>query len=81
MTKRIQRRRTKGWRKPEGAVYVGRGTKMDTKKPGTRQPPSEGTRTKTYLYRQPSYGSRRTDTHHDDAPAPHDPKYYCGVGV
>lgn len=27
MTKRIQRRRTKGWRKPEGAVYVGRGTK------------------------------------------------------
>ena len=27
MPKRIQRRRTKGWRKPEGAVYVGRGTK------------------------------------------------------
>ncbi len=24
---RIQRKRTKGWRKPEGAVYVGRGTK------------------------------------------------------
>ena len=24
---RIQRRRTKGWRMPEGAVYVGRGTK------------------------------------------------------
>lgn len=24
--KRIQRRRTKGWRKPEGAVYVGRGS-------------------------------------------------------
>jgi hypothetical protein len=23
---RIQRQRTKGWRKPEGAVYVGRGT-------------------------------------------------------
>ena len=25
--KRIQRKRTKGWRKPEGAIYVGRGTK------------------------------------------------------
>jgi len=24
--KRIQRRRTKGWKKPEGAVYVGRGS-------------------------------------------------------
>ena len=27
MAKRIQRKRTKGWRMPEGAVYVGRGTK------------------------------------------------------
>nr|WP_192963127.1 DUF4326 domain-containing protein [Streptomyces sp. W75] len=27
MPSRIQRRRNKGWRKPEGAVYVGRGTK------------------------------------------------------
>lgn len=27
MNKRIQRRRTKGWRMPEGAVYVGRPTK------------------------------------------------------
>ena len=26
MPDRIQRRRTKGWRKPEGAVYVGRGS-------------------------------------------------------
>lgn len=25
--RRIQRQRTKGWRAPEGAVYVGRGTK------------------------------------------------------
>ena len=25
--RRIQRQRTKGWRMPEGAVYVGRGTK------------------------------------------------------
>lgn len=27
MVKRIQRRRTKGWRMPDGAVYVGRPTK------------------------------------------------------
>ena len=27
MPERIQRKRTKGWRMPEGAVYVGRGTK------------------------------------------------------
>ena len=27
MTKRIQRKRTKGWRMPAGAVYVGRPTK------------------------------------------------------
>lgn len=27
MPARIQRRRTKGWRMPDGAVYVGRGTK------------------------------------------------------
>lgn len=26
MAKRIQRKRTKGWRMPEGAVYVGRGS-------------------------------------------------------
>jgi len=26
MPKRVQRRRTKGWRAPEGASYVGRGT-------------------------------------------------------
>src|SRR4051812_23481730 len=26
MAKRIQRKRTKGWRMPEGVVYVGRGT-------------------------------------------------------
>ena len=26
MPKRIQRKRTKGWRMPEGAVYVGRGS-------------------------------------------------------
>ncbi len=27
MPERIQRRRTKGWRMPEGAVYVGRGSR------------------------------------------------------
>lgn len=27
MPKRIQRSRSKGWRKPDGAVYVGRGSK------------------------------------------------------
>lgn len=27
MPKRVQRKRTKGWKKPEGAVYVGRGSK------------------------------------------------------
>jgi hypothetical protein len=27
MAKRIQRKRTKGWRMPDGAVYVGRPTK------------------------------------------------------
>lgn len=29
MPKRIQRKRTKGWRKPEGAIYVGRGSKWE----------------------------------------------------
>lgn len=27
MTTRIQRKRTKGWKKPEGAIYIGYGTK------------------------------------------------------
>jgi hypothetical protein len=27
MTTRIQRKRCKGWRKPPGAIYIGRGTK------------------------------------------------------
>jgi hypothetical protein len=27
MPKRIQRKRTKGWKKPDGAIYVGRGSK------------------------------------------------------
>lgn len=28
MPKRIQRKRTKGWRLPDGVVYVGRGSKL-----------------------------------------------------
>jgi hypothetical protein len=28
MPKRVQRQRAKGWRKPQGAVYVGRGSKF-----------------------------------------------------
>ena len=34
--KRIQRRRTRGWRKPDNCVYVGRGTKWGN--PYTVQP-------------------------------------------
>lgn len=34
MPKRIQRRRTKGWRMPEGAVYVGRPSKWGNPFPG-----------------------------------------------
>lgn len=33
--KRIQRKRTKGWRMPEGAVYVGRPTKWGNTFDGT----------------------------------------------
>jgi hypothetical protein len=44
MPERIQRRRTKGWRMPEGAVYVGRPSKWDNPfkvgqpRPGGRPP-------------------------------------------
>lgn len=44
---RIQRRRTRGWRMPEGAVYVGRPTKwgnpfpLDRYKPGAHLPSGE----------------------------------------
>ena len=42
MPRRIQRRRTKGWRMPKGAVYVGRPTKwgnpyIETGRPGSRR--------------------------------------------
>ena len=36
--KRIQRKRTKGWRMPEGAVYVGRGSRWGN--PFRRESPS-----------------------------------------
>ncbi|RZF05994.1 DUF4326 domain-containing protein [Streptomyces albidoflavus] len=42
MPSRIQRRRTKGWRKPEGAVYVGRGTKWGNPCKQIRMPALDG---------------------------------------
>lgn len=39
---RIQRRRTRGWRKPEGAVYVGRGTKWGNPCTQVRYPALDG---------------------------------------
>ncbi|MFI5687850.1 DUF4326 domain-containing protein [Streptomyces sp. NPDC051636] len=42
MPTRIQRRRTKGWRKPEGAVYVGRGTRWGNPCTQVRMPALDG---------------------------------------
>lgn len=39
---RIQRRRTKGWRKPEGAVYVGRGSRWGNPCTQVRMPALDG---------------------------------------
>ncbi|MFB8122059.1 DUF4326 domain-containing protein [Streptomyces bacillaris] len=39
---RIQRRRTKGWRKPEGAVYVGRGSRWGNPCTQIRMPALDG---------------------------------------
>ncbi|MFD5875664.1 DUF4326 domain-containing protein [Streptomyces sp. NPDC060322] len=39
---RIKRRRTKGWRKPEGAVYVGRGSKWGNPCTQVRTPALDG---------------------------------------
>lgn len=39
---RIQRRRAKGWRKPEGAVYVGRGSKWGNPCRQIRMPALDG---------------------------------------
>ncbi|MGW5529434.1 DUF4326 domain-containing protein [Streptomyces xanthochromogenes] len=39
---RIQRRRVKGWRKPEGAVYVGRGSKWGNPCTQIRMPALDG---------------------------------------
>lgn len=50
MPKRIQRRNTKGWRKPEGAVYVGRGSKWSNPyKPGNTYTIVTGPYTQTRL--------------------------------
>ena len=38
MPKRIQRKRTKGWRMPEGAIYVGRPTKWGNPYRATKGP-------------------------------------------
>ncbi len=41
---RVQRKRTKGWRMPEGAVYVGRGSKWGNPYPvGSMHPIGGGT--------------------------------------
>lgn len=37
MTRRIQRKRTRGWRMPEDAVYVGRPTRYGNPYRGTRE--------------------------------------------
>lgn len=39
---RIQRRRVKGWRKPEGAVYVGRGSRWGNPCTQVRYPALDG---------------------------------------
>jgi hypothetical protein len=41
--RRIQRRRTKGWRAPAGAVYVGRGTRWGNPCTQVRYPALDGT--------------------------------------
>jgi hypothetical protein len=45
MPQRIQRKRTRGWRMPEGAVYVGRGSRWGN--PWTIQTPQPDARTVT----------------------------------
>ncbi|MDH6435577.1 hypothetical protein M2158_004054 [Streptomyces sp. SAI-144] len=40
--RRIQRRRTKGWRAPDGAVYVGRGSKWGNPCTQVRMPALDG---------------------------------------
>ncbi|KFG07534.1 DUF4326 domain-containing protein [Streptomyces scabiei] len=41
--RRIQRRRTKGWRAPDGAVYVGRGSRWGNPCTQIRMPALDGT--------------------------------------
>lgn len=40
--RRIQRRRTKGWRKPDGTVYVGRGSRWGNPATQVRMPALDG---------------------------------------
>ena len=42
MPQRIQRKRTKGWRKPEGTVYVGRGSRWGNPCTQIRTPALDG---------------------------------------
>jgi hypothetical protein len=42
MPQRIQRKRTKGWKKPDGAVYVGRGSKWGNPCTQIRMPALDG---------------------------------------
>ena len=56
MPKRIQRKRTKGWKMPPNTIYVGRPTPMGNpfswKHPMTGQTPTEARATAVELYRQ-----------------------------
>ncbi|MDG4818260.1 DUF4326 domain-containing protein [Micromonospora sp. WMMD956] len=51
MTRRIQRRRTPGWRMPAGAVYVGRPTRYGNPYPATT-PTAAGRAAAVEQYRQ-----------------------------
>jgi uncharacterized protein DUF4326 len=58
MPKRIQRRRTKGWRMPEGVIYVGRPTIF-----GNPFPPSAGLEAfETWLLNSDEDRARRART-------------------
>lgn len=78
MPKRIQRKRTKGWRMPEGAIYVGRPTKWGNpyrwnEYATMTQPDEDGDR-----YRVPE--ARRRTYAVIDFKAAMDPDYGFGIG-
>lgn len=68
--KRIQRRRTKGWRMPEGAIYVGRGTKWGNPyavgKAQMRHPRIDGTDGWEYEGRLHKLSGERVPFYHSD---------------